>query len=159
MGSMGSIHDSERAAEGYGRSSAYSMGISMQHVFDEYHRVIGLMSPSHYEKLDDWLKRGMEPALIAQAILEVEAEYQRRIQRNEPGAHQVRRMTYLEGILRNWFNDGLRTYYDWDRREDEEFLATMKSRELRESDTQRSSRRSSRTSTRGRTKEEWGWEV
>jgi len=136
------------------------MGISMQHVFDEYHRVIGLMSPSHYEKLDDWLKKGMEPALIAQAVLEVEAEYQRRIQRNEPGAHQVRRMTYLEGILRNWFNDGLRTYYDWDRREDEEFLAAMKSRELKESESKRrTSSRPARTSTRGRTKEEWGWEV
>lgn len=139
-----------------GSNSPFSVEITMQHVFDEYHRVIGLMSPSHYDKLNQWLEKGMEPALLAQAILSVEAEYQRRILENEPGAHQVRRMSYVEGILRNWFNDGLRTYYDWDAREDEEMRLSIQQGTRKERSAQH---KRPQIGTADMSKEEWGWEV
>ena len=130
-----------------------SVEFTMQQVFDEYHRVIGLMSPSHYDKLNHWREKGMEPALLAQAILSVENEHQRRVQANEPGAHQIRRISYLEGILRNWYNDGLRTYRDWDAREDEQVQMALQRGSSSGGDGDRS------IGSYETTKEDWGWEV
>ncbi len=139
--------------------SPFSVNLTMQQVFDEYHRVIGLMSPSHYDKLNQWLEKGMEPALLAQAILSVEAEHQKRIRESEPGAHQIRRMSYVEGILRNWYNDGLRTYYDWDTREDEQLRLSTQKGPATDSSKGTNRRKGSSVGTSDLTKEEWGWEV
>lgn len=73
----------------------------MQAVVQIYHKRIGMMGPTQYEKLRFWVEeQGMEGAVVALAIEET-------VQSAE-----VPRISYLEGILRNWFNDGIRTLAD-----------------------------------------------
>lgn len=66
-----------------------------------YHKRIGMIGPTQYEKLRFWVEeQGMEGAVVALAIEET-------VQSAE-----VPRISYLEGILRNWYNDGIRTLAD-----------------------------------------------
>ena len=56
-------------------------------------------------------------------------------------------------ILRNWYNDGLRTYRDWDAREDEQVQMALQRGSSSGGDGDRS------IGSYETTKEEWGWEV
>ena len=70
-----------------------------------YHKRIGMIGPTQYEKLRFWVEeQGMEGAVVALAIEET-------VQSAE-----VPRISYLEGILRNWYNDGIRTLADLQER-------------------------------------------
>lgn len=73
----------------------------MQAVVQIYHKRIGMMGPTQYERLRFWVEeQAMEGAVVALAIEET-------VQ-----SADVPRISYLEGILRNWFNDGIRTLAD-----------------------------------------------
>ena len=66
-----------------------------------YHQRIGLLGPSQFEKLRFWLEEmGMSPDVIALAIEETVQNA------------KTPRMNYLEAVLRNWYNDGVRTVAD-----------------------------------------------
>ena len=69
-----------------------------------YHQRIGLLGPSQFEKLRFWLEEmGMSPDVIALAIEETVQNA------------KTPRMNYLEAVLRNWYNDGVRTVADLQR--------------------------------------------
>lgn len=73
----------------------------MQAVIQIYHKRIGMIGPTQYEKLRFWIEeQGMEGAVIALAIEETVR------------SAEVPRISYLEGILRNWYNDGIRSLAD-----------------------------------------------
>jgi len=73
----------------------------MQAVMQIYHKRIGMIGPTQYEKLRFWIEeQGMEGAVVALAIEETVR------------SAEVPRISYLEGILRNWYNDGIRTLAD-----------------------------------------------
>ena len=73
----------------------------LQAVVAIYHKWIGLLGEAQYERLRYWLETmGMGADVIAAAIR------QAAIQAPRP------RMSYVEGILRNWYNDGIRTLED-----------------------------------------------
>ena len=73
----------------------------MQAVMQIYHKRIGMIGPTQYEKLRFWIEEmGMEGAVVALAIEETVR------------SAEVPRISYLEGILRNWYNDGIRTLAD-----------------------------------------------
>lgn len=70
----------------------------MQAVVQIYHKRIGMIGPTQYERLRFWVEeQGMQGAVVALAIEETVA------------SADVPRISYLEGILRNWYNDGIRT--------------------------------------------------
>ena len=73
----------------------------MQAVMQIYHKRIGMIGPTQYEKLRFWIEeKGMEGAVVALAIEETVR------------SAEVPRISYLEGILRNWYNDGIRKLAD-----------------------------------------------
>lgn len=70
-------------------------------VIQIYHRKIGMIGPTQMEKLRFWVEeQGMEAEVVALAIEETVASA-----RNP-------RINYLEGILKNWYNSGIRTLTD-----------------------------------------------
>ena len=69
---------------------------SLQILFDFYQKQVGLMGPVQEEKLRYWVvEQGMDIEVIVAAIAEMMKTSSRRIE-------------YLEGILRNWYNEGIR---------------------------------------------------
>ncbi|BAS29428.1 DnaD domain-containing protein [Limnochorda pilosa] len=73
----------------------------LQAVVAIYHKWIGLLGEAQYERLRYWLETmGMSADVIAVAVR------QAAVQAPRP------RMSYVEGILRNWYNDGVRTLED-----------------------------------------------
>lgn len=73
----------------------------MSVISQAYHRYIGMMGPNHFEKLRFWHEeKKLGADLIAEAI-RVTSE-----KAEKPG------IRYIEGILRNWYNDGIRTLAD-----------------------------------------------
>jgi len=71
----------------------------MRAVVQIYHKRIGMIGPTQYEKLRFWIEeQGLEGAVVALAIEETVR------------SADVPRISYLEGILRNWYNDGIRTF-------------------------------------------------
>ncbi len=73
---------------------------ALQVLFDFYQKQIGLMGPVQEEKLRYWvLEQGMDIEVIVAAIAEMVKTPSRRIE-------------YLEGILRNWYNEGIRNLDD-----------------------------------------------
>lgn len=71
---------------------------ALKAVVEFYHQRIGLIGPSQFEKLRFWVEeQQMSPDVVALAIEET-------VQ-----SARTPRMAYLEGILRNWRNDGIRT--------------------------------------------------
>lgn len=73
----------------------------LQAVVAIYHKWIGLLGEAQYERLRYWLETmGVSADVIAVAIR------QAAVQAPRP------RMSYVEGILRNWYNDGIRTLED-----------------------------------------------
>ncbi|MGI6082791.1 MAG: DnaD domain protein [Limnochordia bacterium] len=78
-----------------------NLSADMEAVMDLYHQKIGIAGPIQFEKLRYWVEeQGMEGEVVAAAIEET-------VQ-----SAQVPRINYLEGVLRNWFNDGIRTLKD-----------------------------------------------
>ncbi len=79
-------------------SEAEPVNEDMQAVVQIYHKRIGMIGPTQYEKLRFWVEeQGMQGAVVALAIEET------------VNSAEVPRISYLEGILRNWHNDGIRT--------------------------------------------------
>lgn len=71
----------------------------MQAVIQIYQKRIGMIGPTQYEKIRFWVEeQGMDGAVVAIAIEETVR------------SADVPRISYLEGILRNWYNDGIRTF-------------------------------------------------
>src|SRR5690606_6770653 len=74
---------------------------ALQAVVEFYHRRIGLLGPVQYEKLRFWVEeKQVSPDVVAAAIEETAA------------TAEHPRIQYVEGILRNWYNDGVRTLQD-----------------------------------------------
>jgi DnaD/phage-associated family protein len=79
-------------------------------VIETWRQRIGVMGPVQYESLKGWLEdpeRAMPAEVIVRAI-EIAADA------------GVKRLNYIEGILRNWVNDGVRTLEDIARAEQRE---------------------------------------
>lgn len=73
----------------------------LQAVVEIYHKRIGMLGPTQFEKLRFWVEeQGMEAEVVALAIEETVA------------SAENPRINYLEGILRNWYNSGIRTLTD-----------------------------------------------
>ncbi|HEX6971770.1 MAG TPA: DnaD domain protein [Limnochordia bacterium] len=73
----------------------------MDAVLQLYHKKIGMLGPTQFEKLRFWVEeQGMAGEVVALAIEETVRQ----------APHP--RIGYLEGILRNWYNDGVRTLDD-----------------------------------------------
>ncbi|MGI6038206.1 MAG: DnaD domain-containing protein [Limnochordia bacterium] len=71
-------------------------------VINIYQKKVGLLGPVQLDKLRYWVDtKGISAEVVALAINEMV--------RNAPSP----RIQYLEGILRNWYNDGIRTLADW----------------------------------------------
>lgn len=73
----------------------------MQAVMQIYEKKIGVFGPSHFDKLRFWVEeQGMAGEVVAAAI--------------EDAARQphTRRLVYIEGILRNWYSEGILTLRD-----------------------------------------------
>lgn len=82
-------------------AAAREEAADLQAVVAIYHKWIGLLGEAQYERLRYWLETmGMSADVIAVAIR------QAALQAPRP------RMSYIEGILRNWYNDGIRTLED-----------------------------------------------
>lgn len=74
---------------------------ALQAVVQFYHQRIGMLGPSQFERLRFWVEdQGMSSDVVALAIEET-------VQ-----SAQTPRMNYVEGVLRNWYNDGIRTLAD-----------------------------------------------
>ena len=74
-------------------------------VLEWYHQRIGLISESQFERLCEWItRRGMTADVVALAIEETAR------------SAQYASFSYLEGVLRNWYNQGVRTWQDLSRR-------------------------------------------
>lgn len=70
-------------------------------VVEIYHKRIGMLGPTQFEKLRFWVEeQGMEAEVVALAIEETVA------------SAKNPRINYLEGILKNWYNSGIRTLTD-----------------------------------------------
>jgi DnaD/phage-associated family protein len=84
-----------------GRKAEDSRSADVEAVVQYYHNKIGLMGPSQFEILRFWVEdMGMDGEVVALAIEEtVKSAKNPRIQ-------------YLEGVLRNWHNDEIRTLQD-----------------------------------------------
>lgn len=69
-----------------------------------YHQRIGVMGPTQFEKLRFWMEEmGMSSDVVALAIEET-------VQNAKTPS-----INYLEGVLRNWYNQGVRTVADLQR--------------------------------------------
>lgn len=78
------------------RQAPDSLGV----LFDFYQKQVGLMGPVQEEKLRHWVvEQGMDIEVVVAAIVEMMKTSSRRIE-------------YLEGILRNWYNEGIRNLDD-----------------------------------------------
>ena len=75
-------------------------------VTDAYHQRIGIMGSTQAQQLATWIRRGMAAEVLIAAIDEAAATAER--ERNP----RKRRWSYIDGILRNWYNDGIRTADD-----------------------------------------------
>lgn len=76
-------------------------------VLDAWRQHIGELGPKQLDAISAWLKesdRAMPAEVVVKAI-EIAAQ------------SGVRRLNYVEGILRNWVNDGVRTLEDIERAE------------------------------------------
>lgn len=70
-------------------------------VVEIYHKKIGMLGPTQFEKLRFWVEeQGMEAEVVALAIEETVT------------SAKTPRINYLEGILKNWYNSGIRTLTD-----------------------------------------------
>lgn len=80
-------------------------------VLDAWRQHIGELGPKQLDAISAWLKesdRAMPAEVVVKAI-EIAAQ------------SGVRRLNYVEGILRNWLNDGVRTLEDIERAEQRKY--------------------------------------
>ena len=70
-----------------------------QAVLDLYHKRIGMMGPKQRDKLRFWVEESGMSAEVVAAAIDITAR-----KAENP------RIQYLEGVLRNWYNDGVRTF-------------------------------------------------
>ncbi|NLK08552.1 MAG: DnaD domain protein [Firmicutes bacterium] len=73
----------------------------LEAVLDLYHKRIGLMGPKQRDILRYWVEESGMSAEVVAAAIDITAR-----QAENP------RVPYLVGVLRNWYNDGVRTYDD-----------------------------------------------
>lgn len=74
---------------------------ALQAVVQFYHQRIGMLGPSQFEKLRFWVEeQQMASDVVALAIEETVQNA------------QTPRIAYVEGVLRNWYNEGIRTVAD-----------------------------------------------
>ena len=71
----------------------------MEDIGKRYQEKIGIMNPVDEQKLAEWVEMGMSPSLVAEAI-------------DRAAAAGKKRVNYVVGILKNWYNDGHRTLND-----------------------------------------------
>lgn len=84
--------------------SWHSKEAALRAVIDFYQKRIGMLGPMQEDRLRFWVEdKQMAADVIAAAIEETATNA------------EMPRMEYLEGILRNWWNKGIRTYQDLDR--------------------------------------------
>lgn len=103
--SQGSPAQAEVAAGGEPVLGGGPMPTDVRGVVEWYQRRIGLMSDAQVQRLAEWVtERGMTTDVVALAIEQTarSAEYAS--------------FSYLEGVLRNWYNQGVRTWEDVLRR-------------------------------------------
>lgn len=75
--------------------------VGLKAVVAFYHQRIGMLGPSQFEKLRFWVEEmGMAADVVALAIEETVQNA------------RTPRMNYLEAVLKNWYNDGIRTVAD-----------------------------------------------
>lgn len=87
-----------------GRSGWDSDDAGLKAVVAFYHQRIGMLGPTQFERLRFWLdEMGMSSDVVALAIEETVQNA------------KTPRMNYLEAVLRNWYNDGVRTVADLQR--------------------------------------------
>lgn len=93
-------------ATGHGMSVCPSVNSDfvLQDVGKYYQQKIGIMSQMDESKLAKWIELGMSPSLLVEAI-------------NRAADAGKRRINYIEGILKNWYNDGHRSLSDLVRAE------------------------------------------
>lgn len=78
-----------------------SASTDLDAVVQIYHKRIGMIGPAQYEKLRFWVEeQKMDAEVVALAVEETVA------------SAKNPRINYLEGILRNWYNAGIRTLSD-----------------------------------------------
>lgn len=76
-------------------------------VVEAWHERVGMMGPAAFEKLQAWVdQNGMERGAVAYGI-EVAADAK---EQEKPGRKPS--VAFVDGILRNWHNDGVRTLED-----------------------------------------------
>lgn len=95
----------------------------MVQVSRHYEQNIGMIGPTQFRKLQFWHdEQRMEAGVLCAAIDEAV-----RAKAAENGSKP--RFSFLEGIIRNWFNDGIRTLADLKTREppktEEDFVAAI----------------------------------
>lgn len=97
----GGGRDGEGGGDGPDAAVEDDLARDLESVFELYQQRIGLLGPMQYEKLRFWVEQmGMDAAVVAMAVDETAR------------SAENPRINYLEGILRNWHNDGLRTAAD-----------------------------------------------
>lgn len=90
-------HETADNDQSVGQSVSPPVDNPFSQVTAAYHAHIGAMGPSQFEVLRYWHDdMGMPPDVMVEAILEAKEQGKNRI-------------GYIEGILRNWHNDGVRT--------------------------------------------------
>lgn len=95
------VRDGAHEAQAVPSAARAADAKDLKAVIDIYHKRIGLVGPTQIEKLRFWVEeQGMEAAVVALAIEETAA------------SAKNPRINYLEGILRNWYNSGIRTLTD-----------------------------------------------
>lgn len=86
---------------------------------DAYHRHIGMITKTQVERLGWWqTEQGMDGDVITKAI---------EVLKEEQSAKRVRghAFPYLDGILVNWYNDGIRTLEDIKERDGPQTIEEM----------------------------------
>lgn len=101
VGELETAAGASNAAKPPGVAEGDELARDLESVFQLYQQRIGLLGPMQYEKLRFWVEQmGMDAAVVGMAIDETAR------------SAENPRINYLEGILRNWHNDGLRTAAD-----------------------------------------------
>lgn len=95
---VAAVDEDDPPAAGAGAVEKADLARDLESVFELYQQRIGLLGPMQYEKIRFWVEQmGMDAAVVGMAIDETAR------------SAENPRINYLEGILRNWHNDGIRT--------------------------------------------------
>ncbi|WP_324716347.1 DnaD domain protein [Carboxydochorda subterranea] len=90
---------------GYEPNGESALPTDVRGVLDWYHQRIGLISDTQAQRLGEWItERHMATDVVALAIEQTAR------------SAEFASFSYLEGVLRNWYNQGVRTWEDVLRR-------------------------------------------